>query len=169
MLIRGSVSSLSIDISPSAIVWAVVLVSIDTIKRHSFGPLAHIGKKVFKYLPSVTDFNSSCSVSIKSLVFGIITSTAHVLPRNPRWRQGHSMSGHGNAMALATEASARSHQPPLKRITANFFGLAAVAAAKPAQILALRFSQSNNDKVSETLSSKTIRRHHSHKITCEGR
>ncbi len=159
---------LNVNVGPSTILGEISEIAIYAVKRRAIGSLAHIGQKVFEYLPSLAYSYASSAVIGIFFVLGPLTSPFHGLPRNPSWRQRHSMFCDGNAMALPTEASARRYLASFKCIAANLFGLAAVAAAKPTQVLALCLGQSKNYKVGEALTGKGIWRHHSHKITYIG-
>jgi hypothetical protein len=149
---------------PSAIGGAVAEMSVNTVQGCTKWSFSHVGQKVLEFLPSLADFYASCAVGVKFLVFGIVTSAAHVLPRNPSRRQGQAVPRDGNAMALTPETSTRCYAASLKRITACFFQCSTIASADPAQIFGLRFGQTKNCQIAKVLTGEFVWGNHSHSI-----
>lgn len=75
------VLSLGFCVRPATIFGAVMAVWINPINRMFFGwSFTHVGKKVFKRLPSVADRNSTASVIWKIKAAVIFTSATHHVP-----------------------------------------------------------------------------------------
>ena len=66
---------------PAAITWLVVTVVVDAVERQSLLRIPHIGKEVFKVLPSRADHDSAATIAVVSGVAGARASINHVLPR----------------------------------------------------------------------------------------
>lgn len=76
------VVALIFSVCPSAIVWLVVTIVVDAIKRVPWGCFAHIGKKVFKRLPTLTNLYSALSMSGIARMIRALASHFHGYP-NP--------------------------------------------------------------------------------------
>lgn len=66
--------------SPSAILWSVVAIIVNTLKAHVSGRLAHIGEEVGKFFPSFADLNSSTAVVTVIGSRGVGAASDHVTP-----------------------------------------------------------------------------------------
>jgi len=66
---------------PSAVLWAIVAVVVDSSNRFIYWAFAHIVKKIFKFGPSLTNRYSSSSISFKCRVGRIFASSFHSRPR----------------------------------------------------------------------------------------
>jgi len=67
---------------PPAIIRRIISVIIAPIKRHSFGPISHISKKVGKFLPSFANFNPTSTIVTILLIVGISASVQHCSPNH---------------------------------------------------------------------------------------
>ena len=77
----GSVSLLSFSASPSAIFRGVIAVVVNSVKRISWRPFAHIFNKITKAInPAITDCNSSAAVSMILPKIRVIAALFHTLP-----------------------------------------------------------------------------------------
>jgi len=86
------ITSLSAGIRPPTIDWLVVAIVIDAIKGMSFRRHPHICKKVSeRSSPSLANGNATTSITIKSLVRRIITTTFHIQPNTVNACLGESM------------------------------------------------------------------------------
>jgi len=56
---------------PTTVSWFVIAVVVDAVYGFANGTLAHVKKKVLKYLPSVANFNAPATVSMPSVIFWI--------------------------------------------------------------------------------------------------
>jgi hypothetical protein len=162
-----AVVSLLYGSGPSTVGGEVAQMSVNTVQRCAKRPLSHVGEKVLEFLPSLADFYASRAVGVKFFVFGIIASLTHAPPRNPSWRQGHTMPCDGNTVAFTSETSTRCYAANLKCVATRFFQFSTIALAYPAQIFGLRFGQTKNCQIAETLAGKFVGRHHSHNIAYE--
>lgn len=92
---------------PSAIRRGVISVIINTINAFAFGRQIHILKKVFKFIPSLTNFNSATSIVLKSFIKGIVTSIKHGTPNFIYFCFRHSMGFASSTRQFAIQTATR--------------------------------------------------------------
>jgi hypothetical protein len=66
-------------ICPPAIIWAVIIRAVNSIKAHAVRSLAHIFQKVLKLVPSADDFDTYVVAAVRVLA---ANSSSHALPRH---------------------------------------------------------------------------------------
>ena len=76
------VSSLLASRSPSAILWRVVPVVVDAIKRQTGRTLPHVGKEILEFQPSLTHRDTSPAVIIELTDIRVPATPQHCSP-NP--------------------------------------------------------------------------------------
>lgn|SRR6185369_9580931 len=93
---------------PFAVTWAVVLIYIAPLYRHSLWALTHILKKVQECMPARTHANASTTIVLEQgRAFGI-AARMHALPRFERGCAGHSVrSGSFADLTRRIQTSAR--------------------------------------------------------------
>jgi hypothetical protein len=77
---RSFIQCLLLRGGPTAVARFVVAVVVDAINRKSIGPLAHVGKELFKRIPSSAYRNSPSSIVLKVLTAWIGASFNHSSP-----------------------------------------------------------------------------------------
>lgn len=84
----GSIPSLLLLGRPSAITWFVVSIFVwKSIKACIWRPLAHVFKKVFKLLPSLTHLDATTAVPAVSGCFAVRAPGIHRGPTSISWRR----------------------------------------------------------------------------------
>ena len=109
--VAAAISLLSFVVSPPAVFWTVWAIVIDAINRISaLWTSTHVGKKVFKFLPTFANFYSSAAVVLKRFILLISTTTFNGAPCIPLtanlFFSSHAMTQ--MAFPLATAACASS-------------------------------------------------------------
>ncbi len=80
----GSIASLHMHCSPTAVFRFVISIVVDSVDRISLRWSAtHVCKKVFECLPPFANRNPSASVSMKLMIVGVATPIFHPRPYSP--------------------------------------------------------------------------------------
>lgn len=83
----GRIAHLFSTCSPSTVARFVVSIVINSIKGMNFGwAQSHIGQEVIELVPSFTDSDSSCAITVKHWLACIAASTIHIKPCPIFWR-----------------------------------------------------------------------------------
>lgn len=67
--------------SPLAVVWLIVAIVLNAVKRQASGALAHIGKKVFKFTPALADSDAPAAIVGPEAVSRVTAASQHRTPR----------------------------------------------------------------------------------------
>ena len=78
--ISSCVSHLFRTAGPITVFWTIIPFIIPSFNRQSFWAFPHISQKVCEILPSLTDFNTSCTISLISRNIRTFTSCFHHMP-----------------------------------------------------------------------------------------
>jgi hypothetical protein len=70
---------------PATILWTVVAIIVDAVKRHARGPISHVGKKVQKVIPAITNFYPAPAIAG---IAGVLRIGAALKHRGPRIMNG---------------------------------------------------------------------------------
>lgn len=139
--VASGVSALDYCRGPNAILWGVVTVVINSLKRVLSRWLAtHVRQEVIKRIhPPLTDANAPASVAGESFVVWFVASALHGMPRHKFWRAAHAVGGVCNYNHLRLKASARPRVPCTQMVSIdnNFRAAAAercVAKALPQNV-----------------------------------
>lgn len=76
---------------PSAVIWLIVEIVVDSVKRHPLRLFPHISKEILEYLPAWANSDPACAVRWKIFAFRVATSFPHMLPRSIGGGSGHSV------------------------------------------------------------------------------
>ena len=86
---RSTINRLLLACCPSTILWRIITINIDAIKRCSgvaslvrSMAFPHILIKHFKPIPSLTYFNSTTTVMLKIPLIRVVAALAHINPSN---------------------------------------------------------------------------------------
>lgn len=87
-MINSAVALLLLVCAPSAIVRTIAKIVVESINCISSWRLSHVGKKVRKIKPAITDGDTTASIILVGLIFWIITALFYSKPNNvkPRFR-----------------------------------------------------------------------------------
>lgn len=135
-LMREHVKSLGVVLSllfwscPSAILRAVVAITIAAIKSHAGRSLAHVGKEILKTLPAFTYGNPL--VKVGSLCAGCCSSasTDHSSPDAVSGRFRSSVCGTAYSRNFVSKTTARSRLGRQKKLRGDLCSLSALTLAK---------------------------------------
>ena len=149
LLTYAPISLLLLSRSPSAILWLVVAVIIDPIKRLVLWAFTHVGKKIAEIFPAPTNAYSVSSVIPEMLMFGVARSLEHGVPTFIGWtRSPHR----GMSMLKSFETSARTSPARLKFTADNGCACTAIAPAIPCCIGAICSGPNYNEQPSKAMS-----------------
>lgn len=132
-------------------VWTVIVNAVEGVFWRR--ALPHIGYKVLKFLPTLTDPNSATAIIFKRFHFWIATTITHCPPNIINWRMRKSM------LAFTTTRLMRAKPRPEN----NSFCTAITAAQKLAptsMLMTTRFNLSQYRPTIESLSDNNIFRLH---------
>lgn len=138
----AAISVLSLDIGgcPAAIlrrVRAVVVNPVDAMARRR--TWSHVSVKVCEGLPSFTDSNSACAVTMIFLIGRIGASSAHATPRRVAGHVVQSVRTTRRSVCFLSQASARSLVSGPKVDARYPDSLAAIADTVPPKVLLVGF------------------------------
>lgn len=128
-MITRTISLLLFRCRPLAVFRRVSKIIIDALKRQSCGRIAHVGVKVFKTLPAVTDRNAASTIAMKFSIVRIPTTPNHRTPNPVSLSRRHSMSCHDGKSSLSVQAAATDSSSVFKSGAANNRQIAAFAKA----------------------------------------
>ena len=154
--------------NPTAIIWIITFIAINSIQRMFGGAFSNIGKKILKLIPSFTNCYSSSAVTKIISIIRIQTSATHFLPTyvGYAWavlRMSRvAMSYFRRAFYL--KAPTRFGAIESKRISANSANCSALTFAKPKNNSICSFGGFSDNKPS----SKAFIKHlfHNNIIVC---
>lgn len=89
--IASTISGLFFWGRPTAVVFMVIAVVVNSIKSMAGWLFSHVSKEVFKFRPFGTNGNPSSSVIWVLRMNSFIAPRKHVAPCKPRWGFGHSV------------------------------------------------------------------------------
>lgn len=122
-----SITTLVFHRGPLAIIWFIISIISNSINRiFSRRRITHISEEIFKFMPLLTDFNSTATILREFLIFRIITSAQHCRPSFIDKCLAHSMSSASFAYILFSIAAARNHCSTRKMASRNYFLSAAI-------------------------------------------
>ena len=128
------ISSLFYRSSPATISRLVVAVVVDTINALSGWSFSHIGKKVFKFVPSLANCNSTASVVLPVGRVGVGASAPNVLPSSVHngIRRPLAMAVSGGCLtgAFSLKTAARTCMAASQIIHEGFCFVSAITEAK---------------------------------------
>lgn len=149
---------------PSAVLWFVSSVIVDAVKSMSLGwGFAHVLKKITEIKPSVANIDSPTRVFFIADMSRVAAPLDHHLPDRELPRACLAMLCH----LFKPKASAGLRGSGIKGISKDHRGLTAIAVAYPAWRFAFVFAarrSGDNNKASESLSSKIDERWHSENL-----
>lgn len=92
------IARLFFDCGPLAILWPIIAIIVDTLKRERFaGTWPHVRQKGVKRIPSSAHLNATPSVILICVTFRIFTSSVHCIKRYIFW----SLAGIRNGLSVA--------------------------------------------------------------------
>lgn len=165
--VASLVSRLLFRRCPPAVFWAVTSVVVDTVKRLSGWPRAHVGQEVFKGLqPAIADRDASASVIAITLASRIRAPFQNALPRFVLC--GFCMTARGTVfkarvpasslLASQTTARFRGSLPQATNVNNRF--ASAIANAVPCRIPPFLLSRwRNGDETAEAVASTNSASH----------
>jgi hypothetical protein len=134
-------------IGPTTVFGRVTETTIYAVKGHAKWRLPHIGKEVFKLMPTLAYFYASCAVSMELFILWIITALHHAPPRVAYTAASFTVCGNRFSLLFSSIAAARCGWAlSFERVTSHIGEAAAVALAKPAQIFTWYIRALKNDK-----------------------
>lgn len=147
-LVGSGVPHLLFVSRPTAVSWLVVSVVVDAVNFPAWRLLAHVSKKVFKNLPSLTNLYSSASVSRKTFDVWIRTSGFHSSPNTPRFAHISSPCVSVNEIAkrcrFSAKASARASTACHQLRVSHLNPCAAITNAKAHSVRATAWFSTNS-------------------------
>ena len=127
--ICSRVSVLFLASCPSAVLWRVVSIVVDAVKRLSFRFFTHVCEEVIKLIPPFTNSNSSASIVWKGFVSWIKASSPHCDPNIVNSGTGVSMGSSPLRDKLPLQAPAGSRNSSLKHTVKKHDFFSTVASA----------------------------------------
>jgi len=129
-----------------AIIWRVISVVIFSVNAHFWRALAHIGKEVFKAVPSRANLNPPAAVIFKRLALRIAAAFPHALPNRVSSGFIRHTVGCGKALYLFCrdllfQAPARPAAPDYELIGSNRSLGSALAPAQAVVVFCFRLLQ----------------------------
>lgn len=131
--VATSIVGLSLTSSPFAVIRLVVAIVVTTLKRLLSRTLAHVGKEVFKLLPSRADHDAASSIVSKLRAAWIRAARNHALPNDMGLRAAPSMSARAPSGLFCLQASARLSVAASKRAGKDAFRHSAIATTQPSR------------------------------------
>lgn len=144
---RSPIARLSVLVCPSAIVWAVGTVVVDSIYRMLAGWLRpHVSKERIERMPPFADGNASAAVVRVLAVVGIPTTLLHAVPAFIFRRVRFAMCG----QMEAASGSASANQIRI----AHGLGCSALAFAMPVRVAFFQEPRTHNFPVAKLFTSE---------------
>lgn len=150
---RGSIIRLLGWRRPSAVFWRISSVIVDSIYASSDGRFAHIDEKVLERLPSITNGDSTTTVSGIPIVLWITASPAHLHPDSISARPSANriaMRSFHCRRRLAMNASARCGVSRFQVASGDNDFRPAITAAFPMRIGLFREGKGHGDEPSKS-------------------
>jgi hypothetical protein len=92
MKLASTIHELFSPSGPSTILRRIVSIIVLTINSESVRAKSHIGKEIFKFIPSLANFNASATIKFIITSVRIVASAAHIFPQSINFRISHPMS-----------------------------------------------------------------------------
>ena len=144
-----SIQDLAYPRGPLAILFTIVSVIFDSVKRHTRGAVSHISVKVFKtFHPALANRYTSSSIVFKPRPIRIIATIFHTLPCPINRSPAHSVLG----LQSNSKASARRNKAVSQVSTSTRCLRAATAYTFPHCMFRFSGASFDNSKIAKTFS-----------------
>lgn len=137
--------------SPSAIIWAIVSVIVNSVKRFTIRPVAHIDVEVLKSKPPIANRYTSTAVVFVGRIFRVCASLLHAAPYFVHAVVKLAVRGQLFLPAFLFKTSARVGTAA-KMVKVCDFAVSAIAQTLPKCFSFLSVRKLNGDKPTKSLS-----------------
>ncbi len=128
-------------ISPSAIIFAIISVHFDSIKRCTLRTITHIFQKIWKMIPSIAYGYPAPTIIFPNRMIRVFTSPVHFGPRAIEPVVTHTVRSRHNPHLLCPPTSARKTMAGAERAAPYFCGVSTITSAIPIRELLFVFCE----------------------------